>query len=138
MSQTHRAKLAPYRNTPLKQEYLERVDRLRDLPVNERRKIPMYETMCPYCGFEGALRGTVKVGAKKVVSNVILAREGFTIPNVGKRTTELVMIDCAKKLGGCGRAVDPKAYSSPIWFVGDRTSGRDLVDRFLASIGQAS
>lgn len=120
MSQTNKAKLSHFRMKPLHERYEARVEQIRDLPLKVRRDTTINVTICPYCGETDKLAGTVKVGGKRIVQSIPLREDGYDVPGCGRRSKELVMIDCLI----CGAAVDPKAYSSPIWFAGDRVRTR--------------
>lgn len=125
MSKTIKAILTPYRLHPLHERYLARVEQLKEIPSKYRRDGGFYETTCPYCGEEGGLKGTVKVGNKKTYSGIELRRDGYTLEGVSPdRMKELVLITCEK----CDAAVDPIAYLSPIQFAGMRASTQAILE----------
>lgn len=124
MSRTYRAELAPFRLEPIHERYIERADRLEKLPAKVRQQTQRYETTCPYCGTADRLTAKVRVGAKKLVEDVPLTEDGYRIPNVRNRTTEILVIHCE----GCEAAVDPMAYQSPIVFVRDRRRAQQILE----------
>jgi hypothetical protein len=134
MSRTYAAELAHWRLADLHPRYLDRVEELRETPSHIRRRNICYETMCPYCGIDaGQLTAKVRVGAKKLVTGVRLTPQGFKITGVGTKSTELLIIHCGTSaddgtLRGCGAAIDPIAYLSPIVFVNDKLTAEEILN----------
>lgn len=125
MSQTYRARLSRYRLEPLHETYKQVVEDFREVPARERLRNPRYVTFCPYCGEDGHLEATIRVGAKKRIEGVILTPTGYEVPERRERSCEILIIDCKK----CDAAVDPSAYLAPIAFVEDRR----IVDAIVSS-----
>lgn len=134
MSRTYRAELAPWRLHEIHPAYLDRAKKLESLPSKVRLQYPKFETTCPYCGERDKLVAKIRVGAKILVENVKLTPDGFVIPNVRNRTTEILVIHCTgdhthPQTGEVSwAAIDPMAYQSPIVFVRDRASAQRILE----------
>ncbi len=121
MSQTYNARKSHSRLNEIHKTYEDLVETLRDTPARQRKFI----NCCPFCGVIGELMASVKVGAKKRVHDVRLTPEGYDIPARGKKTCEILIIQCAN----CKVDIDPMAYLSPIPFLEERR----IIDMILSS-----
>ncbi len=121
MSQTYKSRTSHFRLKEIHDTYEELVETLRDTPARQRK----YINCCPFCGVVGDLTATIKVGAKKRVHDVKLSTDGYEVPALGKKTCEILIVQCAN----CEADVDPMAYLSPIPFLEERR----IVDMILAS-----
>lgn len=115
---THRAELAPFRTAPLHPAYVRRCHADAERRAAPGPKSHAFETTCPYCGKRGHLFGTIRVGAKKQVSDVPMTASGFEVPIETEEDRELdcVLIECT----ACDAKIDPLAYFSPAVFYADR------------------
>jgi hypothetical protein len=113
---TYRAELAPSRTKPLWPGYEEIAKRDVERVLSPGPGRHAFETTCPYCGAQDCLFGTVSVGAKERVSGIPMTRNGFEIPDVRERDTEVQIIHCSE----CETAIDPLAYFAPVTFYADK------------------
>jgi hypothetical protein len=116
---TYRAELAPWRMRPLHDAFKLKAlahAKLLQSPYGSRRQA--HETTCPYCGQEGNLTGTIRLGAKEQIAGIPMTREGYDIPGAEGREKEILVIHCGNP--ACEAAIDPLAYLSPATFYADK------------------
>ena len=107
---TYKAAVAPWRLKPLCLAYLQRAKNAARL-LGKRRG-HANEIMCPYCGTEGRMVATVRIGAKGQQSGVNLTKDGYEVRNADGRETDLLVVHCTK----CKAVMEPLAYTSPAVF----------------------
>lgn len=131
---TYKAELAPWRMAPLHPNYVEAAHRHAEMLMRPGPRRHANETICPYCGKDGHLVATVRVGAKDQVDNIPLTREGYVVPDARGRDTEILIIHCTREHEHpqtgeiCHAAIDPLAYLSPAVFYGEKENVSLLPD----------